>query len=286
MDVARSRTNVEIAVAADDFDVRDTTSVLNLFAESKPDRVLHLAAQSSAAESLEQPIETYQVNVIGTANVVHAACASDFRGRLLFISSADVYGAVDAAALPITESQVPFPRNPYAASKLAAEAVCLEASRRNRFEVIVARPFNHLGPGQDSRFAIANFAAQLAAIASGDRPPILTVGDVSVERDFTDVRDVVRAYFRLLEQGSSGEIYNVCSGTGHRLEDVLQRLLRTSGVEVEIRVDESRLRGSEAPRMVGDNTKLKSLGWEPQIPLSQTLHDILERSSAARRRNS
>ncbi len=194
---------LEVVLPPPHFDVSDAQSVATALQSAEPDWVLHLAAQSSVAESLQQPIKTYQINTIGTANVVNAAVQSGFAGRLLFVSSADVYGAVEATALPIKESQPGAPRNPYAASKLAAEAICLEASRRSGFDVVIARPFNHIGPGQDTRFAVASFAAQIAAIAARNHSPTLAVGDLSVERDFTDVRDVIRAYFTLFERGQS-----------------------------------------------------------------------------------
>ncbi len=282
IEAAALNPNVEVNVPPDDFDIRDTQSVSRVVAAARADWILHLAAQSSVAASLQRPIETYQVNVIGTANVVSAALESGFAGRLLFVSSADVYGSVNAAQLPIRESQPAAPRNPYAASKLAAEAVCLEAVHRSGLDVLIARPFNHIGPGQDARFAVAGFAAQIAAIAAGERASTLAVGDLSVERDFTDVRDVVRAYFALFEQGECGGVYNVCSGNGLRLEHVLQQLVLAAQTEVRIEVDRMRLRSSETPRLVGDNAKLRALGWRPQISLSQTLDDVYQQALGAR----
>ena len=281
-EVARARKDIEIVVPLSDFDVRNGQSVVDALRAAEPDWILHLAAQSSVADSLKRPIETYSVNTIGTANVVSSALDCGFAGRLLFVSSADVYGAVDPSALPIGESQPAAPRNPYAASKLAAEIVCLEAARRNGLDVVIARPFNHIGPGQDARFVVASFAAQIAAISAGERPPTLAVGDLSVERDFSDVRDVVNAYFTLFERGDRGAVYNVCSGVGHRLDYVLAQLMLAAATEVPIEVDQSRLRTSETPRLVGDNRKLRSLGWRPQIPLSQTLKDVFEQAFNAR----
>ena len=275
---ARARDDIEILVPPSDFDVRKTQSVADAINAAEPDWILHLAAQSSVADSFKHPVETYSVNTIGTANVVSSAIDGGFAGRMLFVSSADVYGAVDSSALPIGESQLAAPRNPYAASKLAAEIVCLEAARRNSLDVVIARPFNHIGPGQDARFAVASFAAQIAAIAAGERPSTLAVGDLSVERDFSDVRDVVNAYFMLLERGDRGSVYNVCSGVGHRLDYVLRQLVIAAGTEVRIVVDQARLRLSETPRLVGDNRKLQSLGWRPQIPLSQSLKDVFEQA--------
>ena len=284
LEAARSRADIEVVVPSSDFDIRKALAVAEAIRAAEPDWILHLAGQSSVADSLRQPIESYSVNTIGTANVVSSAIACGFQGRMLFVSSADVYGIVDSAALPIGESQPAAPRNPYAASKLAAEIICLEAARRTSLDVVIARPFNHIGPGQDSRFVVASFAEQIAAIATGERPSTLAVGDLSVERDFCDVRDVVDAYFTLFERGGRGDVYNVCSGVGHRLDYVLDQLVLAADTAVRIEVDESRLRTSETPRLVGDNQKLRALGWRPQIPLSQTLKDVFKRALTANKR--
>lgn len=274
--VARSRPDIEIVVPSAELDIRFASAISDAISAAEPDWILHLAGQSSVADSLRQPVDTYSVNTMGTANIVSAAVACGFRGRVLFVSSADVYGTVDSTALPISESQPAAPRNPYAASKLAAEIICLEAVRRCHLDMVIARSFNHIGPGQDARFAVASFAEQIAAIARHERPATLAVGDLSVERDFCDVRDVVEAYFVLLERGNRGDVYNVCSGVSHRLDYVLAQLVLAAGVAVQIEVDQSRLRVSETPRLVGDNQKLKALGWKPQIPLSQTLKDVFK----------
>src|SRR5688572_2684475 len=273
---ARYRADIEVLVPAADLDIRKAPAVAEAIRLAEPDWILHLAAQSSVADSVRHPMETYSINTMGTANVVSSAIACGFQGRMLFVSSADVYGTVDAAALPIKESQPGAPRNPYAASKLAAEIICLEAARRSSLDVVIARPFNHIGPGQDSRFVVASFAEQIASIARGERASTIAVGDLSVERDFCDVRDVVDAYFVLFERGRCGDVYNVCSGVSNRLDYVLAQLVLAAGVAVQIKVDESRLRISETPRLVGDNHKLQALGWRPQIPLSQTLKDVFK----------
>ena len=285
LEAARSRSDIEVAVPSADFEIRDARAVNDAICAAAPDWILHLAGQSSVADSLRHPVETYSINTIGTANVVSSAIACGFKGRMLFVSSADVYGLVEAAALPIAESQPAAPRNPYAASKLAAEVICLEAARRTSLDVVIARPFNHIGPGQDSRFVVASFAEQIAAIAMGERPATLAVGDLSIERDFCDVRDVVDAYFALFERGSRGHVYNVCSGVGHRLDYVLESLALAADIAVRIEVDESRLRTSDTPRLVGDNQKLQALGWKPKIPLSQTLKDVFQRAAARKHAN-
>lgn len=279
---SRAGADIEVVVPPSHFDIRLTQEVSDVIRDAEPDWILHLAGQSSVANSLKEPMETYSVNTLGTANLVSSAVASGFKGRMLFVSSADVYGSVDAAALPIGESQPAAPRNPYAASKLAAEIICLEAARRSNLDVVIARPFNHIGPGQDSRFVVASFAEQIAAIARGERPSTLAVGDLSVERDFCDVRDVVDAYFTLFERGCRGDVYNVCSGFSYRLDHVLEQLVLAAGIAVRIEVDQTRLRNSETARLVGDNQKLQGLGWRPEIPLAQTLRDVFKRALSGR----
>ena len=281
-EVARGREDIETVIPLSDLDVRNAEAVADAISVAEPDWILHLAAQTSVADSLKRPVETYSINTIGTANIVSSALDCGFTGRLLFVSSAEVYGAVDPSVLPILESQPTAPRNPYAASKLAAEIVCLEAVRRSGLDVVIARPFNHIGPGQDTRFVVGSFAAQIAAIAAGERPSILAVGDLSVERDFSDVRDVASAYLTLFERGDRGGVHNVCSGIGHRLDDVLAQLVLAAATKVRIEVDQARLRTSETPRLVGDNRKLQALGWRPQIPLSKTLEDVFQQALNAR----
>src|SRR4051812_7331317 len=179
-------------------DLLDAQGVQAAVAATRPDAVVHLAAQSFVPESLRDPLQTYRVNFIGTHNLLSALKATGFSGRVLYVSSAEVYGAVPDSELPVGENHPLKPLNPYSVSKIAAEALCYQWSHTEQFEVVVARPFNHIGPGQSERFAISDFAKQIVEIKRGHKEPIFHVGDIDVMRDFTDVRDVIRAYIALL----------------------------------------------------------------------------------------
>ena len=203
--------------------------------------------------------------------------AVGFGGPLLYVGSGDVYGRVEEGDLPVRETQPLRPRNPYAVSKVAAEALCYQWSQTGGFRVVMARPFNHIGPGQDVRFAVADFARQIMEMRLGRREPVLVTGDLDVTRDFSDVRDVVRAYHLLLEQGENGAIYNVCSGRERPLRSLVEGLLQSAGVQADLCTDRARLRPVEQRRMVGDATTIRAaVGWTNEIPLEQTLTDILD----------
>lgn len=257
-------------------DVRIKEQLQQLIATAKPDVVVHLAAISSIPESFNDPYGTYNVNFIGTLNLLTVLHENQFKGRMLFIGSSQVYGWVADQKLPVPEEMELKPRNPYAVSKVAAEALCYQWSQSADFDVIMARPFNHIGPGQSERFVVSDFARQIVKIKHGLEIPNLRVGDIDVLRDFTDVRDVIRAYSLLLERGRNGEAYNVCSEREVSIRFLLSRLLEHAGVTATIELDQSRMRSSEQRRIYGCYKKLKGdTGWEPQISIEKTLEDIL-----------
>ena len=266
----------QCATFPDHFDIR-SAEVADHVCRIKPDAVLHLAGLTGVAESFREPEACFDVNFRGTWNLLKALRSSGFDGRLLFVSSGDCYGHVLPAELPVNEDHPLRPRNPYAVSKVAAESLCYQWSQTERFDVILARSFNHIGPGQDTRFAVASFAQQVAQIRAGKSEPRIRTGDLDVTRDLTDVRDVVRAYLALLERGRSGEAYNVGSGRETRLADVLDALIAIGGVAVETTTDPSRLRSNEQRRAAVDVRKIgAATGWSASIPLSTTLRDMLE----------
>lgn len=259
------------------WDLRDASAVEMLVGKLRPDAVIHLAAQSFVPRSFEDPRETLDINLFGTLNLIQALRRHDFAGRMLFISSADVYGLVPEDALPVDEGRKPAPRSPYAVSKLAGEELCLQWQRTDKADVVVVRPFNHVGPGQDPRFVLPSLARQVVAIAAGDAPPVIDVGDIDTTRDFTDVRDVVMAYAAILQHGVSGRLYLVGSGCECRIRDLLSRMCELAGIDPEIRQDASRLRPAEQRRMVASPALLmQETGWAPRIPMDTTLKDILE----------
>jgi len=254
-------------------------SVADALARARPERVFHLAAQASVADSFGDPEATWETNATGTLRLLAALP----RGvRLLFISSAEVYGVVPEAAQPIAEATPLRPANPYAASKAAAEMAVVEAALGHAgAHAVVARSFSHTGPGQDTRFALAAFAQQLARIGAGLEPPVLRVGNLSARRDYLDVRDVVRAYLALMEHGTPGAAYNVASGEPRRMDELVATLVELSDTGARVEVDPARVRPVDVPLLSGDATALRALGWEPRVPLRQTLAELLRHEQAA-----
>ncbi len=268
--------NVFVAMPSD-IDIRDEAALAQSLAKAKPDYVVHLAAQSFVPDSFKDPRATFDVNFYGTLNLLTALRANDFSGRMLFVGSGDMYGLVPEDEQPIGEDRALKPRNPYAVSKVSAEALCYQWAQTEPFEIVMARPFNHIGPGQDPRFAVADFAMQIARMAKAGEPPVLTAGDVDAARDFTDVRDIVSAYIALLEQGRTGETYNVCSGVSRPLRELIEGLAEIAGIDLTIAQDPARYRPAEQKQVRGNPAKLRNdTGWTPQIELRQTLKDTLD----------
>lgn len=257
-------------------DIRDANAVSNWVSSSSADAVLHLAAQSFVPRSFEDPRETFEINIIGTLNLLQALRRYGFKGPMLYISSGDIYGQVPDDALPVTEARSPEPRSPYAVSKLAAEQLCLQWHRTEGLHVTVARPFNHIGPGQDARFVIPTLARQIVAIKAGRQPPVIEAGDIDTTRDFTDVRDVVSAYAAILDKGFPGQIYLIGSGKERSVRDILREMCHLEDINPRIHQDPEKMRPAEQRRMVADATRLhRDTGWQPAIPFQQTLKDIL-----------
>lgn len=255
--------------------ILDKATLCAALEDCKPDAVLHLAAQSFVPESFANPAHTLEVNLMGTLRLLEALKATGFQGRMLQVGTADAYGLVPTTEMPIQESRLLQPRNPYAVSKAAAEALCYQWSQTEKFEVLMARPFNHIGEGQAANFAVSSFAKQLAEMSLGLRAPVLSVGNLEASRDFTDVHDVVRAYALLLEKGHSGEVYNICSGQAHSLQSVVDRLLKLSGVDVQIEIDRDKLRPAEQTQVWGSYEKInKHTGWRPEISIDTSLHNV------------
>lgn len=265
------RAELDDAFLPYDEDVLDLASLTTTVREARPDAVVHLAALSSVAESWGDVTEVWRTNVLGTVNVVEALRAEAPQARLLFVSSGEVYGR--APLVPTPEESPVDPVSPYGASKAAAELACRQA---RDLDVVVARSFPHVGPGQNERFSVASWAAQLARLRSEGGGTLL-VGDLDVERDLTDVRDVCRAYRLMLDRALPAGTYNVASGRAVPLKRVLELLVEAAGVPVTIERDPSRLRPAEVRVVAGDASKLRAAtGWEPSIPLERTVVDVLE----------
>jgi GDP-4-dehydro-6-deoxy-D-mannose reductase len=258
-------------------DVTDPAALLTALRHARPDAVYHLAALTHVGQSWDEPLRVVQVNVIGTGVLLAAAreCGSD--PRILVTSSAEVYGAVtDPAMLPLTEASPTAPLSPYAASKLAAEALVTQARLGHGQQVVTVRPFNHIGPGQSTAFAVGALAKRIVdAERSGARS--IPVGNLSARRDFTDVRDVVRAYRLLGEADRPAEMYNVCTGRDVSIMEIAEELLRLAGTSLELETDPDLVRPVEVPVLRGDPARLVAdTGWKPEIPLEETLADVLD----------
>lgn len=258
-------------------DILDGEALQAELRQCQPDIVLHLAAQSHVPTSFREPELTARVNFDGTRSLLTALDQSGFTGALVFVGSGDMYGLVPEASLPIRETQTLRPRNPYAASKVAAEAWCMQHSLHSQYRIVMARAFNHIGRGQNAQFVLPAMAEQLVAIERGQRPPILETGDLDVTRDFTNVSDVLDAYLALAEKGVSGEVYNVCSGLEYRVRDLVAQMIVMTGLDIQLQNDPARFRKAEQTRVVGDNSKLRAdTGWAPKMDIAASLAEILD----------
>ncbi len=256
-------------------DITEPAALREVVVTAAPEAVCHLAALASVGASWGASQATYEVNTVGTANLIDAALACRDRPRVLLVSSSEVYGRVSPSDLPLGEDRPFAPVSPYAASKAAAEMIGLQAWLGSGLEVVRARPFNHTGPGQRPDFVVPALAEQIATALSGgaDR---LSTGNLEARRDISDVRDVVRAYRRLLVAGRAGQVYNICRGEAVSIRHIAERLLALAGADLPIVVDPDRVRPVEIPELRGDRSRLEEeTGWRPEIPLDDTLRDVL-----------
>ncbi len=257
-------------------DIRDTAAVQQLITSIEPQMIFHLAAITFVPESFDAPWRTFEVNVHGTLNVLEAARKLS-QTRVLVISSSEVYGVIKPEDLPLRETQPFNPGNPYSVSKVSQEVLGLQYHLAHHLDVLVARPFNHVGPGQNPRFVLADFATQIARMEKGQQEPVLRVGNLAARRDFSDVRDVVRAYHLLITHGEPGQVYNICQGKAYVLKELVEMLVGMANLDIEIKVETERLRPIDVPLVVGDYRKLHDrTGWEPKIDISTTIKDILD----------
>ncbi len=258
--------------------LEDAAALARIVGFERPRVIYHLAAQSSAAASFNAPRETFSANLLGTLNLLEAvrALPPGDRPLVIAVGSAEEYGPQPEDAPPVTEGAPLAPLSPYAVSKVAQTLLCRQYHRSYGLPVIVARPFSHTGPGQNARFAFPSFARQIAAAEAGRGPAEILTGDLSPVRDFLDVRDVVQAYRALAARGRPGQTYNICSGTALTMERGLRILVAAATVPITVRHDPSRDRPSDTPRLVGDNSKLRSeTGWVPESDAATALLDLL-----------
>jgi GDP-4-dehydro-6-deoxy-D-mannose reductase len=256
-------------------DVTDLPAVTRAVAASEPDVVYHLAALPHVGESWADPTASFRVNAEGTLCVLEAARRSTPMPMVVLVGSAEVYGQVPQERLPIAEDEPLRPVTPYAAAKASAEMLAIQAGLAHGLAVVRARPFNHVGPGQAPTFVVSSLAREVAA-AERTGSGTVKIGNLAARRDFTDVRDVVRAYRLLAERASGGEAYNICSGTAIAIDDIARRLLALAGSDLALEVDPERLRPVDVPVVRGDPSRLMdATGWRPEIPLDTTLADTL-----------
>lgn len=261
--------------ATDGLDVLDAPALQEAMRRFRPEVIYHLAGASDVGGSWDMPQITFRANAEGTLNILWAARETGVQ-RVMTVGSADVYGKVTPEDLPLTEDRPLAPVSPYAASKVASDFVALQAWLGFGQDVVRTRPFNHLGPGQSTRFVAPALASRIVANEhTGERE--VKVGNLTPRRDFTDVRDVVRAYRLLMDKGRSGEVYNVCSGVATAVSELAEMMLRCTEQEMELVVDPELSRPVDIPVLMGDPTRIHAdTGWEPEIPLARTVADLMD----------
>lgn len=266
----RSRGDDVLGTSSQTMDVTNQNEVLKVVGDWRPEGIVHLAAQASVPRSWQDPESTFRVNVIGASHLLEAV-RDEPSTRVVLIGSAQQYAPRDGVGA-FKETDPLQARSPYAISKIAQEMLGRLYFEEFNLQVVMTRSFNHVGPGQSAEYAVASFASQ---ITRGNRK--IEVGNLDAVRDFLDVRDVATAYALLLDKGAAGDVYNVCSGTGHRIGDLLEKMMAMAGIEsqADIIEDVSGRRG-DPDFLVGDNSKLGSLGWSPEIGIDRSLQDVLD----------
>ncbi len=257
-------------------DIRDASSVKNLIEKIKPNRIFHLAAQSFVPTSWHAPQETLTTNIIGELNVFEAVRELGINPIIQIAGSSEEYGLVEEAELPVKETNPLRPLSPYAVSKVGQDLLGYQYYKSYGLNIIRTRGFNHSGPRRGEVFVSSDFAKQIVRIEKKKQEPVIHVGNLEAIRDFTDVRDMVKAYWLATEKGKPGEVYNICSGRGWKIKEVLDILLNLTNEKIEIKQDPKRMRPSDVPVLIGDCKKFREVtGWKPEIPFKKTLEDLL-----------
>ncbi len=260
----------------EDADLMDTHSLYATITRIKPDYIFHLAAQSFVPTSWASPSVTLEVNVVGSANLFEAVRMAGIDPVIQIACSSEEYGLVLPDELPIKETNPLRPLSPYAVSKVAMDYLGYQYFQSYKVRIVRTRGFNHTGPRRGDTFAESNFAKQIALIEKGKQEPVIHVGNLEASRDYTDVRDMVRAYLLAVEKCDPGDVYNICTGSTIKIGDMLKLLLSLSKVRVDIQPDLARMRPSDVPVLLGDNSKFAAkTGWKPEIPFTKTMEDLL-----------
>lgn len=257
-------------------DLMDDAALTHAVNRLDPDAIYHLAAFANPESSLKYARQTMEVNILGTQNLLEAARGLSAYPRVLLVGSSQQYGSVAEQAQPITEDEAQKPVTPYSVSKASQELLGQRYFLSEGWPIFWTRSFNHTGPGQADAYVCSSFARQIAEVERGQRAPEIVVGNLEARRDFTDVRDVSRAYAAILDRGTPGRAYNVCRGEAVSIREILDTLIELSTREVEVRVDPERYHAVDAPLVVGDRTRLRDdTGWAPELTITQTLDDLL-----------
>ncbi len=258
-------------------DLCHADQVEQVIRRAQPQVIFHLAGQPFVPESFRHPAATLTVNIMGLLHICLALMHQRRSTRVLVVGTNEEYGQIDATDLPLNEDTPLRPTSPYGVSKAAQSLLALQYYRSHGLDLVCVRPFTHIGPRQSERFVAAAFARQIACIEAGYREPVIQVGNLCSYRDFTDVRDMVRAYVLAVERGASGQVYNIGSGRAVMIQTLLDKLLALSSVQVEVQPDPQRMRPIDVPRVVCDPTRFRACtGWTPDFTLEQTLQDILD----------
>lgn len=260
-----------------DLDIMDKEAIVSLLFEIRPDYIFHLAAQSSVGLAWKNPWLTVDINIKGSLNVMEALRELYYKPRVLMIGSGEEYGYIEPDEVPIVEGNLLRPGNIYAATKACQNMIGSIYSKAYDLELVLVRAFNHIGPGQAPMFVVSDFCKQAAEIEKGLREPVMKVGNLAVKRDFTDVRDVAKAYVKLVQMGKAGETYNVGRGNAKEIREILDMIVSMSSVQINVEIDPNKIRPVDVPIIEADITKLVKLtGWTPQVPLKQTIQDTLD----------
>lgn len=258
-------------------DIRDSYSIKKAVEESEPDFIFHLAAQSYVPTSFHAPQETLMTNITGTVNVLEAVRSCNLDPKIHIAGSSEEYGFVKPNEVPVKETNILRPLSPYGVSKVAEEMISIQYNKSYGLKTVVTRAFNHTGPRRGDVFVTSNFSKQAAEIEKGIKEPVIHVGNLNAQRDFSDVRDIVRAYELSLKKCDYGEVYNICSGKGWKIKELLDLILSMSTMKIRIEADKSRFRPSDVEVLVGDSTKFREkTGWKPEIPFEKTIKDLLD----------
>jgi GDP-4-dehydro-6-deoxy-D-mannose reductase len=258
-------------------DLADPSVAARIVPQAAPDLIFHLAAQAFVPVSWQDPWATIENNIRAQVNLLHAVTRQKTSPRILVTGSNEEYGRVEPRDLPIDEETSLRPDSPYGVSKIAQDFLGLQYYLSDNLHTVRVRPFNHIGPRQNDRFVAASFAKQIAEIEVGAREPVMYVGNLEAQRDFTDVRDMVRAYVLALEHGAPGDVYNIGSGKSHSIRELLHTLLSMTTAPIRVEQDSARSRPSDTPITLCDPSKFRrQTGWEPQIEFEQTLQDTLD----------